>query len=153
MAEATAFSLSQFFSELTGQHVSFALATNAPPPKGDQMYGLYHVVADASPLLLRMGLGSIALMGGALMGIPADLANERVRATQVDEPLRDAMHEVLNIASTAFSPEERIVFKRMSRTMDGFPTEAKELLQKAAHKNSYRVSVNGSSVELLTIAQ
>lgn len=153
MAEATAFSLSHFFSELTGQHVSFALATNAPPPKGDQMYGLYHVVADASPLLLRMGLSSIALMGGALMGMPADLANERVRATQVDEPLRDAMHEVLNIASTAFSPGERIVFKGMSRTVDGFPADVKELLQKAPRKSSYRVAVNGSPVELLTLAQ
>lgn len=153
MAEATAFSMSQFFSELTGQHVSFAIATNAPAPKGDQMYGYYVVVADASPLLLRMSLSSIAHMGGALMGLPADAALERVRAAHVDEPLRDAMHEVLNIASTAFSPDERIVFKGMSRSVDVFPTGVKDLLQKASRKASYRVAVNGSTAELLTLSQ
>lgn len=152
MAEATAFSLSTFFSELTGQHVSFAIATNAPFPKGEQMYGLYHVVADGSIMLLTAGLSSIALMGGALLGMPADLANERVRAAQVDEPLRDAMHEVLNISSTAFSPEERIVFKGMSRTVDAFSAEVKTLLQKSSRKSSYRVAVNGSTPELLTLA-
>lgn len=153
MAEATAFSLSKFFSELTGQHVSFAIATNAPNPKGDSMYGLYHVVADASPMLVRMSLNSIALMGGALLGLPADLAIERVKAAQVDEQLRDSMHEVLNIASTAFSPDQRIVFKGMSRTVDVFPTGAKDLLQKASRKSSYRVAVNGNTAELLTLAQ
>ena len=153
MAEATAFSLSKFFSELTGQHVSFAIATNAPAPKGDQMYGLYHVIADARPMLMRMSLSSIALMGGALLGIPADLAIERVRAAQVDESLTDAMHEVLNIASTAFSPDERIVFKGMSRTVDVFPAEVKDWLQKASRKSSYRVAVNESTAELLTLAR
>lgn len=153
MAEATAFSLSKFFSELTGQHVSFAIASNAPTPKGDYMYGLYSVISDASPMLLRMSLSSIALMGGALLGMPAELAMERVKAAEVDESLRDAMHEVLNIASTAFSPDDRIVFKGMSRSVDAFPAGVKGLLQNASRKSSYRVAVNNSTAELLTIAQ
>lgn len=117
------------------------------------MYGLYHVVADASPMLMRMSLSSIALMGGALLGLPADLALDRVKAEQVDESLRDAMGEVLNIASTAFSPDERIVFKGMSRSVDVFPANARELLHKASRKASYRVAVNGSTAELLMLAR
>ena len=152
MAEATALSLSRFFSDLTGRHVSFSIATSSSSVKGTQMYGLYHVAADATPLLLRLHLDTLAAMGGALLGLPEDLAIEKAKQTPLDEPLRDAMHEVLNIASTAISPDARIIFKCMAKSTGAFPSDAAELMQTACHKSAYRVAVEESSPELFTFA-
>ena len=152
MAEATALSLSRFFSDLTGRHVSFSIAASSSVVKGAQMYGLYHVAADSKPLLLRIHLDTLAVLGGALLGLPEDLAIEKAKQTPMDEPLRDAMHEVLNIASTAISPDARVVFKSMAKTTAGFSDEVADLMRTASHKSCYRVAVEETSPELVTFA-
>ena len=152
MAEATALSLSRFFCDLTGRQVSFSIAASSSPVKGPQMYGLYQVADDSKPLLMRIHLDTLAVLGGALLGLPEELAIEKAKQTPLDEPLRDAMHEVLNIASTAISPDARVIFKTMAKSTAGFSDEVADLMRTACHKSSYRVSVEESSPELLTIA-
>lgn len=99
----------------------------------------------------RSSLNSIALIGGALRACPQSWLPHGVRVAQIDEPLRSATHEVLRLACTAFIRGEAC-FQAMSRSVDAFPAEVKDLLQKAARKCSYRIAVDGSSAELLSLA-
>ena len=153
MKELTAFSLSQFFTALAGSPVSFSLAVNAPDPKVPCMYGVYSVLPENSPLVLRIGLKSLAVLGGALLGLPTESAIERVLATPLDEPLRDAMHEVLNIASTAIGGEARVVFKRMFLDRTSVPPEATTVMSKPSLRSSFRLAVGGVEAEMVTLFQ
>ncbi len=152
MADATALSLSRFFSDLTGRPVSFSIAAASSAVKGPQMYGLYDFADEAKPLLLRIHLHTLAVLGGALLGVPEEVAIERAQQSSVDEPLRDAMHEILNIASTAISPDIRIVFRSMSKSTAALPNGVADLMQTACHKTAYRVALEETSPELFTIA-
>ncbi len=153
MAEPTPLSLSQFFSELTGRHVNFALAVNPPASKSKLMYGAYHVLPDNAPLLLKISLKTLGLLGGSLLGLPEDTAIERAQEPTLNEPLRDAMHEVLNIMSTAIMHDKRIVFKSMARELSSLPPEVTKLEQTYTHKSAYKVTFEGGNTEVLTILQ
>ena len=153
MKEPTAFSLSQFFTALAGKPVSFSLAVNAPDPKVPCMYGVYSVLPEDDTLVMRISLKSLALLGGTLLGLPAESAIERAQATPLDEAIRDAMHEVLNIASTAIGTESRVVFKKMFREVASVPAEATALMSKPSLRSSYRVVVGGAEAEMVTIFQ
>lgn len=151
MSEPTPHSLSRFFSALTGRPIHVSLAVDPPAPKGAQMFGLYAVVPGEGSMVVRAGVTTLALFSGALLGLPDDIAIERARATPLDEPLRDAMHEVMNIASTAIRSDARVVFRTMSRDLDALPAEAARTVQQAARRNHYRVAVDGEHTELFTV--
>lgn len=153
MKEPTPFALSQFFSALAGTPVNFSLAVNAPNPKEACMYGVYSVLPQNDPLVFRISLKALATLGGALLGLPEDSAIERAQVTLLDEPMRDAMHEVLNIASTAIGTDARVVFNRMFRDVASVPSEAAALVSKPTLRSSYRVTIGGVQGELATIFQ
>jgi hypothetical protein len=48
-----------------------------------------------------------------LVGLPDPTVKERLGASPIEELLRDAIYEVLNIASTIFTSEDRAVFSKM----------------------------------------
>lgn len=153
MKEPTAFSLSQFFTALAAKSVNFSLAVNAPDPKVPCMYGVYAVLPEDNALVMRIGLKSLALLGGTLLGLPTESAIERAQATPLDEAMRDAMHEVLNIASTAIGTETRVVFKKMFRDIKAIPAEAAAVMSKPSLRSSYRVAIDGAEAELATLFQ
>lgn len=153
MKEPTAFALSQFFTALAGKPVSFSLAVNAPDPKVPCMYGVYSVLPGDNTLVMRISLKSLALLGGALLGLPNESAIERAQLTPLDEAMRDAMHEVLNIASTAIGSETRVVFKKMFRDLRSVPAEAAAVISKPSLRSSYRLAVGGVEGEIVTIFQ
>ena len=153
MAEPTPLSLSQFFSELTGRHVNFALAVSPPPSRAKLIYGAYTIQPDGNPLLLKVSLKTLGLLGGSLLGLPEDTAIERAEEMPPNEPMRDAMHEVLNIASTAFMDDKRIVFRSMARDLTSLPFDVGNLERNYTRKNSYKVTVEGSNTEVLTLFQ
>lgn len=153
MKEPTAFSLSQFFTALAGKPVSFNLAVNAPDPKLPCMYGIYSVLPEDQTLVMRISLKSLALLGGTLLGLPAESAVERAQTTPLDEAIRDAMHEILNIASTAIGTESRVVFKKMFREVASVPKEAMGVMSKPSLRSSYRLAVDGAEAGSLTIFQ
>lgn len=151
MTEPVALHLSQFFSALAGKPVSFAFAGNVLPSQGACMYGVYASPAEDGPVVMRIGLKALALLGASLLGLPEDTAMERATATPTDEPMRDAMHEVLNIASTAIGGETRLVFQQMFRELSALPTEAANLVRSQGLRTSFRVAVDGVGGDTATI--
>ena len=153
MPEPTPHSLTQFFSALAGKDVNFSLApSTSAQPKAPLIFGLYSVLPDARPMVVRMSLRTLALLGGALLGLPEDTAIERAGQTPMDEPLRDAMHEVLNITSTAITSDQRVVFQKMGRDLKELPPEAGQIAATATRKNAYTVTV-GSYAEVFNVLQ
>ena len=151
MNEPVALHLSQFFTALAGKPVSFSFAGNAPAPQGACMYGVYTSPSEDGPVVMRIGLKALALLGASLLGLPEEGALERAAATPADEPMRDAMHEVLNIASTAIGGDTRLVFQKMFRDLTALPAEASRLLQSPGPRTSFRVAVDGVNGDTATI--
>lgn len=149
----TAFSLSQFFTALAGKPVSFSLAVNVPDPKDACMYGVYSVLPGDNTLVMRISLKSLALLGGALLGLPNESAVERAQVTPLDEAMRDAMHEILNIASTAIGNDVRVVFRKMLPEVPSTLVEVATVVSKPSLRSSYRVTVGGVESGMMTILQ
>lgn len=117
------------------------------------MYGLYKVLPEDNPMVMRISLKALALLGGALLGLPEETAIERALSTPIDEPVRDAMHEVLNVASAAIGCESRAVFKTMFRDVATVPPEAAALMRRPSMRSSYRVGLGGVQGESVTLFQ
>jgi hypothetical protein len=79
--------------------------------------------------------------GGALLGLPSDSVKERLASSASDEPLRDAMHEVLNVASTIVSIDNRAVFQSMF--LGEAPKTILESLKNPAYRSYFNVTISG----------
>jgi hypothetical protein len=104
VADLTPFALAKMFTQLTGRDVKFSVTSELP--SGNQvLYGAYALKPGDGALLLKADIPLIASLGAALLGLPKETALERAKQVPLEESLRDAMHEVLNVASTPFSWE------------------------------------------------
>jgi len=79
---------------------------------------------------------------GALVGLPDSEVQSRLSAPAIDELLRDAVYEVLNVASSALAAEGRAVLTKMvtnrSEVGDAFET----ILAKPIRRIDFNVSVD-----------
>src|SRR5277367_3998784 len=105
MSEPTPYALSQLFSQLIGRKVSFAQTTAAPETKIRQMYGIYNVLPHNIAMVAKADLPLLGSFGGVLVGLPDAAVKERLAVTPIEELLRDAISEVLNIAAAAITNE------------------------------------------------
>jgi hypothetical protein len=131
------------FSQLTGLQVSFTAKPRSTPSKSKLIYGVYSELPGQSTILLRADLPLLASIGGALVGLPDSLVNERIRATFLDETLRDAMHEVLNVTSTLLSTAHRVVFKTMYTDAAHLSGPALSILNSPILATVFDVSIKG----------
>ncbi len=145
MAEPTAYALSQLFTDLAGRDVNFKLVTQAPPSKARPLFGMYSVLPDKAPLLVATELTIMGGLAGALLGLPEETAVERALAQPMDEPVRDAIHEILNIASSALSVNGRVLFEAMAPDLVYLKSEAADLMKKPDHKTSFVLSTGDLS--------
>src|SRR5271163_2620811 len=100
MAEPTAYALSKHLSELVGRKVAFAVTAAAAETKIKQIYGIYTVLPYETAVLIKTDLPLLGSLGGVLVGLPDSAVKEHLAASPMDELMRDAMHEVLNVTST-----------------------------------------------------
>ncbi len=143
MAEPTPFAMSNLLSDLIGKKVSFSQLTQPGKPKGKQMYGVYLVHPGESTRVLQADLLLLGSFAGSLLGFPAESVNERVAAATLEEPLRDAIHEVLNVASTVVSVDHRAVFQKMYDNPVYLPEAAAETLRAPVYRSYFNVTVTG----------
>ena len=113
MSEPTPFALSKLLSELIGRKVTFAQTTVAPETKIKQMYGIYTVLPHETAIVVKSDLALLGSLAGVLVGLPDSSVKEHLAASPVEELLRDAIYEVLNIASAVITNEGRAVFIKM----------------------------------------
>jgi len=143
MSEPTPFALSQLFSQLIGRKVAFAQTTVAVDGKTKQMYGIYNVLPDNRAIVVKADLPLLASMAGVLVGLPDSAVKERLGVTPMEEVLRDAIHEVLNIASTVVTTEGRAVFTKMVPDVSFIDGAAATMFKKPAHRSYFNVLVDG----------
>ncbi len=142
MSEPTAHAMSQLFSQLIGRKVSFAQAKAAPVANVKQMYGLYTVLPQETAVVIKADLPLLGSFAGALVGLPQDAVKQQLAETPLSELLRDAIHEVLNVASTVISNEGRAVFQKMAADPIYFDTLDAQFLQKPDRKTLFDVSMD-----------
>jgi hypothetical protein len=143
MSEPTPFALSKLFSELIGRKVTFAQTTVAAETKIKQMYCIYTVLPHETAVVVKSDLPLLGSLAGVLVGLPDSSVKEHLAKNPLEELLRDAIHEVLNIASAVITTEGRAVFIKMVADpilIDGAPGS---VLKKPDHRSYFNVLVDG----------
>jgi hypothetical protein len=143
MAEPTPFELSKRFSQLIGRKVAFVQTTGALDSKINQIYGIYNVLPAGGAVVVKADSRLLGSIAGALVGLPDPVVKEHLATTPMDELLRDAIYEVLNVAAAAVSTEGRAVFTNMATNPTYIDGAAGEVLKKPGHRSYFNVLVDG----------
>lgn len=143
MAEPKPLIIAELFTGLTGRAVNFTQLLKPPMTKAPQAYGTYLIKPMDSTRIVQLDLPLLGSFGGSLLGLPAESVKERLASSAGDEPLRDAMHEVLNVASTIVSIDNRAIFQTMYLDAAAVPKEIPESLKNPAFRSYFTVTVNG----------
>jgi hypothetical protein len=141
MAEPKPLTIAQLFSSLVGRAVNFTQVLKPPVTNAKQAYGTYLIKPADSLRIVQLDLPLLGSFGGSLLGIPSETVKERLMSPTSDEPLRDAMHEILNVASTIVSIENRAIFQTMF--LGEAPKTIMESLKNPAYRSYFTVTVNG----------
>ena len=150
MSEPTGYAMTQLFSQLVGRDVKFATGSNGAS-KEKQMYGVYTVLPQETAVVVQADLRLLGSFAGALVGLGDEAVQERLAQTPIEELLRDAIHEVLNIASTVVTNEGRGIFQKMATDPVYCDGAAAQLLQKPDRKTVFDVSMDGYTGGKFTI--
>jgi hypothetical protein len=143
MAEPTPYALSHLFTALIGRKVTFAQTTVAAETKVKQMYGIYNVLPHETAIVVKSDLPLLGSIAGVLAGLPESAVKEHLAINPIDELLRDAIHEVLNVASAVITTEGRAVFIKMVSDPVFIDGAAGTTLKKPDHRSYYNVLVDG----------
>jgi hypothetical protein len=143
MSEPTPLSLSHHFTNLVGRKVTFAPTTVAPETKIKQMYGIYNVLPHETAIVVKADLPLLGSLAGVMVGLPDSAVKECLGKSPLEELLRDAIHEVLNVASTVVTNEGRAVFIRMVTDTGLIDGAAGQLFKKPDRRTYFNVLVDG----------
>ena len=113
MADSTPFALSQLFTNLIDRRVAVMEASEREATQCRKSFASYEVGDHKATILLQIDFDLLGSLGGALAGMPDAIIKQNLKVTPVDETLRDAMHEILNIVSAVITTEARAVLKKM----------------------------------------
>ncbi len=143
MAPTTAYALSTMLSQLTGREVGFALKLRPSPTKERAVYGVYTTLPKDTALVVKADLALLGSFAGALVMLPNNEVTGRIKTLPLEEVLRDAVHEVLNVTSSCLSGEGRVVFKTMHFDENVMSQAALDVLRKPALTSCFDVTVKG----------
>jgi hypothetical protein len=143
MSDPTPLSLSHHFTQLIGRKVIFAPTTIAAETKIKQIYGIYSVLPHETAIVVKADLPLLGSLAGVMVGLPDSAVKECLAKSPLEELLRDAIHEVLNIGSTVVTNEGRAVFARMVTDTGLIDGVAGQLLKKPDRRTYFNVSVDG----------
>jgi hypothetical protein len=143
MSEPTPYALSKLLSELIGRKVTFAQTTAAVETKIKQVYGIYTVLPHETAIVVKADLPLLGSIAGVLVGLPDSSVKEHLAKSPLEELMRDAIHEVLNITSAVISKEGRAVFVRMVADPVLIDGTAGNVFKKPDHRSYFNVLVDG----------
>jgi hypothetical protein len=141
MVETTPFALTKLYSDLFDRRVSVTDASDRASSGGRKAYAIYDVAGHGSQVFLQVDFELLGSLGGALAGIPDILVKERLAVNMRDEPLCDAMHEVLNITSTVLTTGVRAVLRTMELDEAEGRIFASELASNRMAKSRFLISI------------
>lgn len=143
MSEPTGFALSRHLTDLIGRNVQFKLVPSAVETPAKVIFGIYTVLPEETPVVVKTDLSLLASFAGVLVGLPDAEVKNRISTGTPDELLRDAMHEVLNVTSTVITTEGRAVFQRMVNNVAYVDGPAGQVLKLPGHRTYFNVTVDG----------
>jgi hypothetical protein len=143
MSEPTPYVLSKLFTDLIGRKVTFTQTTAAAETKVKQMYGIYRVLPAETAIVVKSDLPLLGSLAGVLVGLPDAAVKEHLAVTPVEELLRDAIHEVLNITSAVVTHSGRAIFVKMVADPILIDGEAGKVFKKPDHRSYFNVLVEG----------
>ena len=144
MSEPTPYALSQLFSKLTGRKVTFSQTTATAGTQVKQMYAIYTVFfPDENGLVVKSDLPLLGSLAGVLVGLPDSAVKERIKVTPLEELLRDAIYEVLNIASAVITTEGRAVLTKMVADPALIDGAAGKIFKRPDYRSYFNVLVDG----------
>jgi len=143
MAEPSPFLLSKAFSQLTGRKVSFVQAPVDPGSKVRQIFGIYTVKPHDVGIVVKADLLLMGSFAGALVGLPDAAVKEHLKASPLEELMRDAILEVFNIASATVTTEGRAVFDRMVTDPAYIDGPAQKAYKQPFRRNFFNVTIEG----------
>ncbi len=143
MSVPTSTSLSHQFTSLTGRSVMFTRTSAVPDAKAKQIYGIYTVFPGGKTIVVKVDAPLLGAFAGALVGLPDSEVRRHLTLNPMEELLRDAIYESLNIAASVVSGEGRAVFVGMSEVPATLGEIAVAILAKPEHKTVFDVKVTG----------
>ena len=143
MAESSSSSMAKLFSDLIGRPVNFSEQLHAPPTHAKQLYCVYLIKPMDSYRVIKADLSLLSSFAGALIGLSPEIMKERLEDTALDETLKDALGEVMNIASRIVTIEHRGVFKAMYGDPGQMPPGARNTLRDPCYSSHYKVTIDG----------
>ncbi len=143
MSEPSASCMTRLFTDLIGHPVSFSEQSHPATVKQDQIYCVYLVKPMESTRVIRADTMLLSSFAGALIGLSPEAIKERVAEPTPDESLRDALNEVMNIASRVVSLEHRAIFKGMFSDPSSMPADARSTLRDPCYSSFFNVKIDG----------
>lgn len=143
MSEPTSTSLSHQFSSLTGRSVMFTRTSATPDAKPKQIYCFYTSFPSGKTIVVKADAPLLGAFAGALVGLPDSEVRRHLTRNPMEELLRDAIYESLNIAASVVSSEGRAVFAGMTTDPATLGEIAVSILAKPEHKTCFDVRVEG----------
>lgn len=142
MSEPTAPALSHHFSSLIGRSVTFARVPPGRESLAKQIYGIFTNAQSETPIIVKADLSLLGAFAGALVGLPDSEVRERIKGTAIEELLRDAIYEVLNVASSVVAAEGRTTLSSMTTDLSELGNETKDIIAKPSHRIDFDVTVD-----------
>lgn len=140
--DVSAFALTRLLSDLTGRKVQVAESDGETDARTPSCVGTYTVQPESSSIVIKIDTLLLGSLGGALAGLPEALVKQQV-ASSIDEMLRDAMHEVLNITSSALTTEGRAVLKSMMTEKQQVDAASREAFSRSHTRVYYSATISG----------
>ncbi len=142
MPEASSSAMGKLFTDLIGHRVTFSEQQDPIISSARQIYCTYLIKPMDSTRVLKADQSLLTSFAGALIGLPLESIKERVAESKPNEALRDALHEVMNIASRIVSIEHRAVFKSMYPDSMSLPVDARKTLRAPCYSSYFNVKID-----------
>jgi hypothetical protein len=151
MPDLTPHSLSHLLTDLIGRKVTSVRIISGSETKLRQAYGVYTDSRNEKTFVVKADLLLLGSLVGALVGLPDSEVRSRLSGTLIEELFRDAIFEVLNVASSVIDPGGQAILVKMSMDTSDLADAAKQIVVKPNHKIDFDVSVEGYQGGRLTV--
>ena len=102
-----------------------------------------HHALGGSKRVVQADLPLLGSFAGALLGLPSESIQHRVAEPRLDDLLRDAIHEVLNVASTVVCTTGRAVFQDFYNDPVYLPKQATLTMNSPLYRSYFNVTMEG----------
>lgn len=133
--------LSRHFTNLIGRRVAFV--KSPPKSKMDEkkVFAVYRSFPSQSVIVLKADLPLIGSFAGALVGMPDSEVRMRLAEKTLDDLIKDAIMEILNVTTPAIATEDRATFISMAMNESEVEDAGKEIVSKPHREFMFDVTV------------